>query len=143
MIRLISGHICSGKTTYVRERARPGDVVIDLDRIADALDHEDARPYEHGEHTIEIARAARWRAIEAAVFEHDRRPGLFDLWIIHAYPSERDLAVYRRAGATHVELDVDRETLLARAGAHRPAARRAELTRRIEEENAVSPAFSP
>lgn len=35
---IVSGPPCSGKTTYVREKAKPADIVIDMDEIASALD---------------------------------------------------------------------------------------------------------
>lgn len=47
-ITIITGPPCSGKTTYVRDTRRPGDIVIDLDALFAALtyspehQHEDA-----------------------------------------------------------------------------------------------------
>lgn len=119
MIRVVTGHICSGKTTYVRQHATAADVVIDCDRIALAVAPEETPPYGFADHHREIARRVRWHAIDEAVRLH-RRPGGFDVWIVHAYPSPDDVAKYRRLGATIREMEADPGTLVARAAAARP-----------------------
>lgn len=40
-VYLITGAPCSGKTTYVRERVAPGDIVIDIDDIWQMLSKQD------------------------------------------------------------------------------------------------------
>ena len=47
MICVVTGHICSGKMTWVQQQARANDVVIDMDRIAAAIQPEGADPYDH------------------------------------------------------------------------------------------------
>ncbi len=37
MLRIINGPPAAGKTTFVREHAQHGDIIIDLDHIANAL----------------------------------------------------------------------------------------------------------
>lgn len=101
VIYVVTGHVCSGKSTHVREKSRPGDVIIDLDRIALALSHETTNHHEYPEYIRSAAMSARWGAIESAVKSH-RQDGLgkrcasFDVWIIHAYPTESDLRMYAR-----------------------------------------------
>ena len=51
MIHVVVGHICSGKSTWVRERAGPDDVVIDHDLIARALSSNSAG---HHGHTAQV-----------------------------------------------------------------------------------------
>ena len=97
MIHIVTGHICSGKTTFVREHARRGDVIIDLDLLA---------------------HAARWHAIDASVRLHS--PGAFDVWIVHAYPEPRDYVTYRRMAATWHEIEAEPGTLRDRAARERP-----------------------
>ena len=38
---VVTGPPCGGKSTYVREHAKPGDFVIDLDRLALAITSAD------------------------------------------------------------------------------------------------------
>jgi hypothetical protein len=130
VIHVVTGHICSGKSTHVRQHAKTGDIVIDLDRIALALSVEGTDHHDYPEHVIDIARAARWYAMDKAVSLHRR--GGFDVWIIHAYPTPTDLGIYRRIGATMTEKVSDEETLMARANAERPRRAIEELRRRLQ-----------
>lgn len=118
MIRVVTGHICAGKSTYVREHAKPADVVIDLDRIALALASEGTPHHDYPPHVQEIARAARWFAIDEAARRH--RGGGFDVWIIHAYPEPRDYATYARLGASVKRIEAAADVLRVRAAAERP-----------------------
>jgi hypothetical protein len=130
VIHVVTGHICAGKSRLVRERARPEDLVIDFDELALALAGPGTR---HGDYTpqiLEVARLVRRVAIDEAIRHHRR--GSFDLWIIHAYPSEADVARYRRAGAGLLELTVDPSELRRRAAAERTGSAQAELERRLE-----------
>lgn len=105
--------------------------MIDMDRIALALTTEDTPHHEYGEHIADVAIAARWAAMDRAIRSH-RSVGGFDLWIIHAYPDDKDLAIYRRAGASVIGLDVDDATLRSRATAERPERVRRLLDERLE-----------
>lgn len=135
MIRVIAGHICSGKSWHVRENAKPGDVVIDLDRLALAMSVEGTNHHDYPQHIIEVARAARWYAMDKAAALH--KFGAFDVWIIHAYPTPNDLAIYRRAGATIKYIETDNKTLLDRAKNQRPPRAVDELVRRLSSEASV------
>lgn len=121
MIRVVSGHICSGKSTFVRQHAAASDLVIDCDRLALALAPEGTEPYGFAAHHREVARRTRWHAIDEAVRLH-RKPGGFDVWIVHAYPSPDDLARYRRLGASIREMEAEPDLLIERAKASRPPA---------------------
>jgi predicted kinase len=132
----VTGHICSGKSTFVRTHSAPADVVIDLDRLALAMSHEDTTHHEYGDHIMHIARVVRWFAIDEAVRLHKR--GGFDVWIIHAYPSDDDLARYRRLGAAIAEIRADAGTLRARAAAERPARAQNTLDRMLAAELAAT-----
>lgn len=132
MIHVITGHVCSGKSTYVRNHAKPGDVVIDMDRLALALSVEGTPHHSYPQHVVDVARAARLEAMDAAVRQH--RSGGFDVWIVHAYPEPRDHATYARLGARVIEMRADADTLRARAARERPAATRAYLEQRLTAE---------
>lgn len=130
MIHVVTGHICSGKTTWVRDHAGPGDVVIDFDLIAAALSPAGTSDHDWPQPVADIARAVRWMAIDEAVRLHARRL-VPNVWIVHAYPSADDLAKYRRLGAGLREQICDPATLRARAATERPPRMRQELERRL------------
>ena len=118
MIHVVTGHICSGKSWHVRQHATPEDVVIDMDRIAEAISPEETQHHNYTQHVADIARVARWAAMDEAIRLH--RAGGFDLWIIHAYPEDKDWTTYRRIGATVTAIECDDDTLRARAREQRP-----------------------
>ena len=130
MIHVVTGHICAGKSTLVRERARPEDVVIDFDELALALSPTGTAQGDYTPQVLDVARLTRWLAIDEAVRLHKR--GSFDVWIVHAYPSDDELARYRRLGAGLLELTAEPDELRRRAAAQRPSSAQAELARRLE-----------
>ena len=137
MIRVVAGHICSGKSTYVRENSKPGDVVIDMDRIALALSHEASADLSYGDHIRAVAKSARWAAIETAVQLHRRdafgnRDASFNVWIIHTYPTAEDERMYWMWDATIVRMNAAADVLLSRAKTERPQRECDELRRRLD-----------
>lgn len=114
-VHIITGPTCSGKTTHVTEHAAPGDIVIDLDAIANALTPGTPRTHDYPDHVRRIASAARTTAIEKAT----RTPGV-TVWIIHANPTPADLARYHHLGYTITTLDPGRDIVEARVKAERP-----------------------
>ena len=132
MIHVVTGHVCSGKSTFVREHAQPGDVVIDLDRIALALTTEGTPDHDYPHHVAQVAIAARYAAIDEAI-RRSRAEGGFDVWLIHAYPDDRDWATYRRVGAAVYAMEADACTLRQRAADARPERVRRLLEERLED----------
>lgn len=128
MIHVVTGHYCSGKSTFVREHAKPGDVVIDIDTLALALTTNGTPDHDYPQHVADVAIVARFAAMDEAI-RRSRASGDFDVWIVHAYPSDRDWTTYRRVGAAIYAMDVDERTLRQRAAAGRP-----ERLRRLLEE---------
>lgn len=120
-IHVIMGPPCSGKSTWVRERAVLGDVVIDFDALAVALGGDDSRDYSH-DHFAAVVRTAR-----SAVVEHVLRNRSWhgatgpDAFIIHTRPSPEQLDRYLDVGAQMTTLDPGREIVLQRCRAERPA----------------------
>ena len=106
MIHVILGAPCSGKSTYVRENAKSGDVIVDYDAIARALGAESHMPD---------------GAIKQAAFE--ARKSVIDYciksnceaWIIHTTPSDEQRETYEKVGAEFIEMDTDLDTCLERA----------------------------
>ena len=108
MIRIISGPPCAGKSTYVKENAKDGDLRIDYDLIAQALGAVNSHAAEGL--IKQAAFDAREGAIKTAVSNPDA-----DSWIIHTSPSKEHLKMYEEVGAEVVELDPGKEICLERA----------------------------
>lgn len=115
MLTVVTGPPCSGKSTYAWENAKPGDVVVDFDRIAQALGSGD--PHDHGDAVRWVAIAARRAAINRAIIEHHNGA---TVWIVHTRIPQADMDRYVKAGAEIVTLKVDSEELHRRADAERP-----------------------
>lgn len=67
MLTVVIGPPAAGKSTWVLERAKPGDIVIDFDRLAVALSATGGDPHDHPPAVAAVTRAARTAAIEAAI----------------------------------------------------------------------------
>lgn len=105
MIHVIIGAPCAGKSTYVRENAKTGDVIVDYDRIAQAIGADGHLP------TGDIkgaAFAARKTLIDYVVTND------CESWIIHTSPSDEQRKAYEDAGAEFIVMDTDMETCLQR-----------------------------
>lgn len=127
-LTIVTGPPCAGKSTHVDQHRQPGDVVIDFDHIATALGYD-------GEHVdwaiagdsphrylARVARAAVLKAVLAGQMR-DRT-----VWVVETSPERWQVAAYRRAGATTVELDPGAAECHRRAAeAGRPAATHSEI----------------
>jgi predicted kinase len=96
VITLVCGPPCSGKSTYVQQRAKPTDLIVDHDVIA----QEFGSPRTHG-HTQPYRIAAEQR-IEQLLDEVEA--GMHrDAWIIRTLPhGQQRRALARRLGADQV-----------------------------------------
>lgn len=110
MLNVIIGPPCAGKSTYVREHAKPGDVIIDFDAIATALGAEkhDAR---------DAVKEAAFKARSAVIAYCVENAEKVDAWIIHTKPTEKQIADYEDAGADFTVIDEPLEVCLERAEA--------------------------
>jgi broad-specificity NMP kinase len=116
MLTIITGPPCSGKTTYARTHARPGDIVVDFDALAQALGSPVSHGHDH--HLWKVAIEARTAAVRAAIQQH--RQGA-TAWIVDSRPTEAAREAYRKAGGRIVDLTATREELHRRASEDRPA----------------------
>lgn len=111
---VITGPPCSGKSTYVRTHAQPGDIVIDFDAMAQAFGSP--TPHDHSSAVRHVTIMARRAAIAAALTVHHQTP----VWIVDCTISPERLAQYTQHGARMVRLTVDTAELHRRASAQRP-----------------------
>ena len=109
MIYVVIGAPCSGKTTYVREHAKQGDVIVDFDDIAVAfgsnVDHE------HDHDIMKITLVVWMEAIREVVKHHYDH----DVWIIDTMPTIYRQQLYAKANAKPIVLRVDSDELHQRA----------------------------
>ncbi len=113
MLTVVTGPPAAGKTTYVRQHANPGDVVIDFDALAVALGSPDT--HDHPAHITRVAQAAWHAALRTALSTAAH------VWLIHANPNGRDLARYRAMRAEIVTVDPGHDVVAQRIATQRPA----------------------
>lgn len=109
-VTVVVGPPCAGKSTWIAEQRKSGDVVVDFDQLAQALGSD--TPHAAPEPVREVAFAARRSAVTRVLQGVDA-----DAWIIHTTPRPEQLDSYREAGADVVVIDPGLETCLARAAA--------------------------
>lgn len=95
MLTVITGHPLTGKSTFVRNNAKNGDVVIDLDEIARALTIT-TESHQYPLHIRQLAILARQTVISRVLAMNLSN---LDVWLIHADPNERQLKQYLARGA--------------------------------------------
>lgn len=107
IVHVVCGAPCSGKSTFIANNKNDGDIVIDLDAIAQAIGYADT----HGArgNMLRVAQAARLGAISEIL---RRRCGA---WIIHTQPSPEDITRYETSGAVFHICDPGIEACLQRA----------------------------
>lgn len=106
-IHVVIGPPCSGKSTYIREHARDGEVRIDLDDMAQALGSKS--PHDSKGAIRSAAISARAAAIKRCMDDGA------DAWIAHTSPTDEQMKAYEDAGAEVTTMDADEETCLKRA----------------------------
>lgn len=93
-VTLVCGPPCSGKTTYVRERAEPGDLVVDWDVLAQALGSP--HPHHHPPALVPFIAEAR----DAVTARLARRHDVARAWLIATAPRDADRRRLTPDGAT-------------------------------------------
>ena len=114
MITVVTGPPCSGKTTYVRTHAKPGDIVIDFDTMAQAFGS--TAPHDHSAAVRHVTIQARRTAIAASITVHQQTA----VWIVDCNISPERMRAYRRAGAKIVTMRAEPDELHRRASRERP-----------------------
>jgi predicted kinase len=122
---VVTGPPAAGKTTWVRANAQPGDIIIDYDRIAQALTVDGADTHRHSRILARVTFRARSAAINEALRVCDRA----DVYLIHSAPRPDALARYHQHGARIITIDPGEHTVRARVQADRPATANKAVTR--------------
>ncbi len=134
MITVVVGPPCAGKSSFVRESAVAGDVVIDYDLLAQAFGS--SATHDAPKDVREVAFAARAAAIGQVLNGIDT-----NAWIIHTSPAAAQMEDYKAAGAEVVVLDPGIDVCLARAVAdERPERTEAAIRKWYESSASTEPA---
>lgn len=110
MLTVVTGAPCAGKSTYVRKHARPGDIIIDFDQLAQALGSPVT--HGHGTHHWKVTIEVRDTAITHAVACHMKGA---TVWIVDSKPTAAKRAWYTRQRARFVNLGASAAELHRRA----------------------------
>lgn len=114
-IIVVTGPPAGGKSTYVRESAAPGEIVVDFDLLAVTFGSSSA--YDAGKDVKAVTFAARKAAVDVILRGVDTKA-----WIIHTQPTDAQLADYEKVGADVVTIDPGMDVALEQAAADdRPA----------------------
>lgn len=115
-LTVVIGPPAAGKSTWVLERAKPTDVVVDYDRLAVALTGVGGDMHDHAAPVVAVTRAVRAAAIEAALKQIHHT----DVYVIHSNPGVQRMTEYRAMGAQIVTVDPGREVVRQRCKSERP-----------------------
>jgi hypothetical protein len=125
LLYVITGPPAAGKSSWVEARAKPVDIVIDLDRLTRALTGPGAPQWNHHRVASRVALRARYAAIDEALKHRDQ----VDVYLIHTMPSPKARARYRRLGAEVVVVDPGEQVVRERVAAMRSPAMEGVVTR--------------
>lgn len=128
MLYVVTGPPAAGKTTWVRSRAKPTDIVIDLDALAVALSGPGADSHGYCRDVREVAYSARSAALNKALERLERTRGL-DVYLIHSMPKEHHLTRYAHYSAKVITVDPGERVVRERARAIRGPGIGAVITR--------------
>jgi hypothetical protein len=110
VLYVITGPPAAGKSSWIAAHASARDIVIDLDRITQALTGPGAPSWNHDPIASKVALRARYAAIDEAVKHLDE----VDVYLIHTMPSPKWMARYQRLGAEVVAVDPGKDIVMQR-----------------------------
>lgn len=116
-LHVVIGPPAAGKTTWVAEHAKPGDIVIDYDQLALALTAPGSDPHDHTDELRAVALTARRSVISTAL----PMATTVDVYLIDTTPNEFALAHYHQLGAHIHVIDPGRDEVERRCAEQRPA----------------------
>lgn len=113
-LNVIIGPPAAGKSTFVREHAQSGDVILDYDLLANVLAGELAENHSHTKQIKAVAKAARLAALDAAMKQD------VTVWLIHSNPAASTIVRYESMGATIHTVDPGKDVVMKRVKQLRP-----------------------
>lgn len=123
MLIVVTGAPASGKSTWVRSVAKPGDLRFDSDALTNLLTGKTEGKHAHSADVRKVSNAAREAGIAAAL----RVSGQRDVYILRSNLSRQAEMEFRRFGARFVIIDPGEEEALRRCRAGRPGYRHREV----------------
>jgi predicted ABC-type ATPase len=115
VLYVVTGPPAAGKSTWIQAHATRRDIVIDMDRIAQALTGPGAPAWNQDAIVQRVAQRARFAAIDEAVKHRDE----VDVYLIHTMPSPKARARYQQLGADIVVVDPGEDVVRERVRAMR------------------------
>lgn len=110
---VVTGPPASGKSTWVREHARPGDITIDYDDLVACLaPGMPSDPVEQPPHIVAVVMAARAAVINDTMLDSTAS---YDTYLVHAMPDRHAMNRYRKYGAQIVTIDPGYDECMRRA----------------------------
>lgn len=106
---VVTGAPCSGKTSHILKNRQSDDIIVDLDRIAEALGAPPGNPLTSK--MREVAQALRLQLVDSALA--GRIEG--QVWIVDTWLVPEALTRYSRSGANFRLVDPGLATCLDRA----------------------------
>jgi hypothetical protein len=138
MLTIVTGAPCSGKTMYVTQHARPDDITVDFDRIAQALGSQ--VDHGHCDHIASAASRVWYTAVCEAIASHHKG---HRAWVIDSAPAASRRKQYEAAGARTVTCTASPEELHRRAEGNRPPSWHARIDQYLAREGKDDPLPRP
>lgn len=110
MIHVVIGPPCAGRSTYVKEHAKAGELRVDFDAIAQTLGASSKHESEG------LVKDAAFKARDV-IIDLALKNSKEESWIIHTKPTAKQMESYKSAGAEFIELDPGKDVCLERAKA--------------------------
>lgn len=114
---VVTGPPAGGKSTWVRQQAQAGDIIVDYDLLATALSAPGADPHDHSKAVKDVTFRARGAAVREALKYTDT----CDVYVIHSLPSADAAARYAEHNARIVPVDPGRDVVMGRISRERPS----------------------
>ncbi|MFI7643728.1 AAA family ATPase [Nonomuraea sp. NPDC049400] len=114
MLYVVTGPPAAGKSTWVQQRAQPGDIVVDFDALAAALTGPGHDGQDGNRSYPKTLRDVTYRARRAAVDEALKHCADVDVYVIHSHLSDHARTIYSDHDAQFIVVDPGKAVVLER-----------------------------